>query len=323
MKGLKIFLLIIISILVVLCGWAYLAGMSAEQTVLSNSYYQGLVDETNLVSAIHEELQNTLPDMMLEGMTEDLPDGITPEEEEMMQTRLRLIVTAFTESFDTAWLEKQLLTVTDDLIALVKGEQQTLTATINLKEGKENFRNNLINAVEALPDNVREELDMQEDQVEAMADQIITEMDLPDELSLAGLLEEDVLTAEMDDTLSTIQNYRSYSYFSYLIFALLLLFSCLLAGLAGGLKWFGAAAMFFSVTYLLGLQLIRTVFPAMIFAGVEGEPPFSTGLLHSVIDYTVAAATFVPLVSAAVGLVMITAGLVFNKIMRKPQDNIY
>lgn len=74
--------------------------------------------------------------------------------------------------------------------------------------------------------------------------------------------------------------------------------------------------MFYSATFLLGIQFLRGVLPAKIFAGIEGDPPFSPDLVQTVIDYSVSTASVVPLLSTAVGLILLIAAFVIEKTVK-------
>ncbi len=322
MQGLKIFTLIIMSITVVISGWVYLAGMGAERTVLSNSYYRDLIAETNLTSVLHKELQEALPDMMLEGMTEDLAEELTDKEKELMRIRLQFVASAITDSFDEAWFEDQFLLVIDDVLALAKGEQQTLTAAINLEGNMKQFQNKLITRLETIPAEIREKLDIPAEQIEQMSEQILAEMDIPDQLYLADLIAEnnEGISRNFKDTISYMQTIHGiYQYLPYIVFVLMLLFSCLLAGFAGGLKWFGSAVLFFSTTFLIGIQLVNAQAYPIIFAGMEGEPFFKPELLTAVINYTMARVSIIALISAAAGFIVIISGIIVGKTTQKAQ----
>lgn len=317
MRALKVFLLVLISVILVVCGWLYLAGMSAERTVLSTAYYRGLVDEVGLPSAIYEELQKTLAEIMLEGIAEEM----TAEEmDEGMPEQLSIMMGALTRAFDVAWLEEQFLLVTDDILALVEGEQETLTAAIDLQEVKARFRDELIGELEALPDDKKEELDLPPEAIEMMVDKTLAELDIPDQLNLAELIAEDGLLLQHEGVLAPLQTFQEYFRFiPYLVFALLLLFSCLLAGIVGGLKWFGAASLFFSAGFFIGLQLLRTVFLPPLLASLNGEMPVGPELLRPVAAYTIARAATVPLLCAALGLALLMGGIIYGKVQWKAQ----
>lgn len=314
MQGFKVFLLLLISILLIISGWVYLAGMSVERTVLSIDYYHHLANETELVSAVHGELQTAMPEIMLEGMLEDFDEDITEEEERTARTRIGIVVKALTRAFDSDWMKIQLLSVIEDFLALIKGEQEELSVVIDLREQKTAFRQELIDEFETLPEEIREKLDMPPEAIELMADQFLTEMDLPGELQLTELLAADGFSQEVDEAVTVSQNYLTmFSYWPYIVFTLLLVFNILLAGPLGGLKWFGAAVLVFSLTFLVGLQVVRGAFPEPLLGGIEAELPLSLELLSSIVGYTVARASTIPLVSAAVGLVLLLGAVIYGK----------
>lgn len=72
MKVPRTLALVLVIIVSLLLGWIYLAGTVVEKTVFSPVYYRGLVVETDFAANLHEELQSALPEMMLEGMQEEM-----------------------------------------------------------------------------------------------------------------------------------------------------------------------------------------------------------------------------------------------------------
>lgn len=323
-QGLKVVILTLISIFAVLTGWVYLAGLSAERTVFSSSYYHDLSNETDLTSALHEELQKTLPDIIIQNMTKELESEIegnlTDQQQIMMHAAIRFVTEALAEVFDEEWFEEHMLLITDDILASVKGEQDELSATIDLQDGKEAVRNKVITALKSLPDDLRNQLNIPENQIENIVDDILDEVDFKEQIQLADLLDQydEGLSADLNNTISTIQTGRViYQYIPYIIFVLLFMSCFLLAGFSGSLKWFGAATLIFSSTFLIGVRLFHTLLdPVILFKSASGLS-LSPETANAVADYTVASVSIIPIISAAVGFLLLITGVIIGKANQK------
>lgn len=94
MQALKTCSLILITIMLIITAWFYLAAMAVERTVLSSAYYRGLCRLAGVgayaQAVLEEGLDNRLPRNMPEEMRE-------------------IVVLALGQAFPGDWLEEQLL----------------------------------------------------------------------------------------------------------------------------------------------------------------------------------------------------------------------
>jgi len=320
-------LMALISMLVVLNGWVYLAGMSVERTILSRSYYQGLAGDTAIIADIHQELESTLALIIEESVTRELEKqvgtALTEPEKLIIRSRLQLITTALAEVFYEEWFEDQFLLVSDDLLALLTGEQENLTAVIDLGEGKDRMQEKLIASLETLPAGMRGKLSIPADRIEIMVDQFMTEINFPEKLQMVYL--EDTIGndsfAEIEMAVSTLQRARGlYRFLPYLIFILLFICSIPVAGVTGALKWFGAATLFFSTTFLGAAWFFQQNYVPELFTGIEIENGWILSpdpVLGAAADYTFLRILTMALVCAAAGALFLVGGIVSEKYIRK------
>lgn len=322
MRSLKIFLLSLVSILVVLNGWNYLVGMSVERTALSSSYYHEMIKETALISELNRELQQALPELIMESLAEEAGRELSEQEKEQIRPWLRLITSAAVDLIDEEWVEDKSLLLIDDALAVARGEQEYLTTSISLDEYKEELQEKLVHALKTLPSELKERLEIPPDEEEAMVQRLMAEADLPDQIYLADLIAENgqTLPEEVETAVSTLQSYRGiYLYLAYIIFVLMFISTLLLAGTAGGMKWYGAALLFSSITFMAGIRFLSTLPPATIFAAVKEELPLSPELLTAILDFTVTRLWLLPLGMSALGLAMVLAGLIISKYWKPGQ----
>ena len=295
-----------------------------ERTVLNSSYYQELIDETGLASTIHAELQGALQEMIVEEVTaemeEELDGDISELEKEIMRNMINLVASALADTLDEEWFEDQLLIVIEDFVAVAKGEQDQFTAVIDLRESKQEIREKIIASLENLPPPVKERLDLPEGEIELFVDEMMAEMDLPNRVNVERLLEEENedFAAEIEQSLSTMQSFRGiYLYLPYIFFALLFMCSIMLAGVAGGLKWFGASVAFFSATYLLGTRLFLELFGQIFLPRAEGEIPLlGTEMLNQVASHGVETIMIIPAISGSIGAILVLGGFLYGRIAR-------
>lgn len=332
-KALKLSSVILLSIMMVLTGWFYLTGLSAERTMLNRTYYQNLAHETGFIAEAHQELKGALSSLVVEVVTSELEREaeveLTAEEREIIHGGLDLITLAMAEVFYEEWLEDHFLLITDDVLDLLNGEKQDLTSVINISEGKDRMEEKLIASLEILPADLRDKLNIPVAHVELIVDRFMGEIAFPEEFQLAYLMERggDSVSEDVEIVVSNLQNVRRlYRYLPPVFFPIFLLLFILLAGPAGGLKWFGATALFISSTFFVGIRLVQSVFIPVLFSGNEVDLTLSPGLilnlepgpvLFIVADYTVSSILIILLLSMLVGAVFLIAGFAGEKMLWK------
>ena len=311
MKFLKGFVLVLLAIILFVVGWVYCVGMGAERTVLSKSYYQGIFDEVGqVVDAAYDALEAQLTEQLLEEIRQAPPGQGPPEEFPA------ILVASLIEAFPREWLREQVLTASDDILAWAKGQQELPAMTIDLRENKQAFRDALLANLEELA----ADLEMPPGGPEMIVEEIMGEIDLPDEVSLGELLAEEI-PSDVEETLSLAQNIRNYFlYVPYILFALILLFNCLLAGIAGGLKWFGATILISGGILSAGLLTFQFALLTPVYRAMELDIPVAFDVIKAFAGFTVFRLATVPLIFAGAGLLLLVTGIVITKVKRKASE---
>jgi hypothetical protein len=318
MKGIKTFGLILISIILIFSGFAYQTCIGAQNTVLSPGYYRDIIKETDLAANIHAGLCETMPEMMLQGMQQDMESAETEDVPEQIKERLSLIAGVLGRAFDPQWLEEQILLVIDDVLALFKGERDEFAAVIDLREGKERMAAYLVEDLKELMPKQLEEMEIQPDMIEPVAQQILLEMDIPDRIHLNELIEDEGVPPEMEEIMTRGHLLRSSSTaVLYIVFALLLLLCCLLAGIFGGLKWFGASSAISGAAFFTGLMLLRHTFVNRFEAGLHGEMPVNPEIVVNAFNYTIDRITVIPVITIITGILIFAGGFLIPIIRAK------
>lgn len=327
MRGIKIFLLMIILILIVINGFIYLAWMSLERTLLSSDYYEETISGTNLISILHEHLHENLPVRLLES----LPAESTSEsneitaatfleldetEQEIILIQLNILADTLAQTFNPAWFEEQTLAVIDEILAHLEENRDSINITLDMREKLQELRQELLIALfeESLTSAV-----FPIDNIELLADDLIATAEIPEQFNLSDSLAELGITSVTVELLSALSNFRSLMlYWPYIFFVLFLLFSILLAGPAGGLKWTGTAVIIFSLSAYIGIQFIKAIIsvtlPGITEVVIAGQITISPVLINTLADLTASRVSHIPLISAAVGLIILSGGIVYSKI---------
>ena len=312
MKVLKIFALILILLFTVISGWVYMAWMVTEITFLNPSYYRDIVSSESI-----------FPDMMdtvlhnvyfsegcacCAGNDENIPQS--PDMQEEALEEYNIITNAFHAAFHEEWLEEQYLLVVDDILAMVRGEQESVTVTIDLQDSKERFRDEIVNQMEKqLADEKADNFEASPEELETLAGALTEDMDLPKQIEVAEITEH-VLNPQLEQAIYNTQIFRQYFFLFYFAFVLFFALNYFLAGISGGLKWFGAAALFAGSTFLGGIYLFRIMVfePLVDYYGFW--VPIEPAVISSMSTQTLHVMSAIPLVFVAFGLVSLVAGVV-------------
>jgi len=329
MKALKIVGLGILSLLLVITGWGYFLGMSLDRTVFSLSYYEGLleqeeVDLQNIISEALEEIEIG-PE---EKPEEEQDEAMIPGMENLMQN---IMADSLDETIDGVWVEEQILIVAEDILKLAKGKKDNLTAVIETEKLEEDLMKNMENRVKSISEEELLEAGVPQEKVKEVKDKFVDdftkmmddspennglEMDLPAKIDLGQTMEEEI-TPEIKDVISHVQMFHTYfPVLPYIAFAIILLCCCLLAGLWGGLKWFGVAALLAGMSYFSGLLIARSLFLTPMLTEAAEELPVNLEMFLATGSFTIARMYPAPLIFSAVGLAFLAGGIILGKKQR-------
>lgn len=315
---LKVLTLVFLAVILFAAGWIYCAGMGVEKTALNQSYYRGILEKTEAIDTLYEVLELQLTEQIHKDMSKEKPedDPVGMPGDVMPEKLTEILVGSVVKAFHREWLREQFLLATGDLTSWLKGKQDNPTLAIALRENREILKDELITGFEELAADIGTL--PHPDGVESMVEEILQEMDLPEEIALADLLSEKI-TPELENKIANARLIRSYFlYIPYILFGLLLLFNFLLAGIAGGLKWFGATALFSGATFIIGLHTARSLLLIPNIRGMDMEIPGALDTITTLAVYTVSRLTTVPLILAGLGLLLLVTGIVLSKSKKKP-----
>lgn len=316
MKVLNILVLLLVFLLSITVGILYLAGMGVERTILNPDFFDRLISD--------QEIPKHLNTMIRE--MRELPLELEEDEgEEMPPAIAKVLMGGLADALSIDFLDHNLRIVVRDVLGFVRGDQPALAAVIDLEGAKERLRDGFVSGLEELPEEDKQMFMDDMDGAPAMscdeiADMMLAEIDIPDSLNLAEMADE-VLTPEHLETIAQFQTYRGYALvIPYLVLGVCLVLCLLLAGIAGGLKWFGLAALVAGTAVATGLTLAMTfiVVPFLAAPDLAQELPLDPGILLGVVEYTVGEMRTIPIIYAVAGLALIVGGVVLKMTLRKP-----
>ncbi len=298
MNGIKTILLIIIFLLLIPVGWAFQAGLTAEHTVLNSDYYHDLLNQTDITGDFHGMLE----DRLFRDISDQLPENLANVVKAVMIT-----------VFDEEWLGEQILIIIDDLLLYIKGEQPSVQAVIDLREKKRKLADTLERSIAVLPDQLLYMMGFDPQALENSVMMIVDEMPLPDQVYVEELLAAEGTYPNVLTSLAKIRQFRIlYAYLAPAALILLLLLNYLLAGAARAFKWFGAAVITAGISYFLALQTVMPLILGPLKTALNAESLLRPETVATVVAFSAARVTVIPLYFSLAGLLIALVGLVIG-----------
>ena len=69
MKALKIIVLVLLSVVVIVYGMAFMVYRGVNNTLLNQEYYHTVVSDNEIPALVHDEIANMIPDIVRDGLT--------------------------------------------------------------------------------------------------------------------------------------------------------------------------------------------------------------------------------------------------------------
>ncbi len=307
MEKKHLFGLIVIFIAVLIAGWASLFGLSVENTIFEQQFYDTVIEETEIYSPVREAVLSQM--------------GIEYDKAEEEGAQGSAVNIALQEAFDENWIKQQMSNVAAEYVLFLKGEQEELTLTVDLQDRQEIFKDKLTVELDKQAPEELEDMELTEE----LVIEYLEEMEFPDSLVVTQIDDPEELEEEAVMGMSFIRNYRSYALaFYYIVLALLIILAFYLAGFGRGAKWVGASLLASGITYLGGAMLVISSRKGSLkdSSFVESLPEHGeihflledlAPLLPEVLDYAQSLIINYSLIYAAIGLVLLIAGLVVTR----------
>jgi hypothetical protein len=306
MKAIKVFLLMIILVVLVAAGLVYQAGLGVERTVFNPEFYDAVLRETGLSGAVQEALLEAVG----AEMAEEIPDQIRDQ-----------LIDALARSFSPAWMDEQISANVRVLIDYLDGRRGDLAMAVDLTGPKAALLEELNAALAGMSLEELFALGLEVESIDRLGEAFLAQLDLPDRMPIAVLSEID--DPEMVRGLEGLKQYRRYfAYMPYLFFGVAAVLCLLLAGLPGGLKWFGSGVLVSGA--LFSLFWLGVSYFAALPAGalVSSLPPGgdffegATGMATALIRFVAGRFLLVTAVYTAAGLLLVLVGSLLRVLAR-------
>jgi hypothetical protein len=317
MRAIKVLALSLLMIALIISGWFYLALLSTEKTVLNYNYYEELLLETNAVEIIYQDNFDRLPDIMrnqIYARADQETIALIKEKEALFN----LVISVYTSEIEPPWLEEQLLVVIDDVLSLIKGEQQTLSAVIDLEKIESGFERLMRIKLKSLRRDEFNALGGHPAVIVAQGGQIMRLLGVEGEINLKQVQREKVIPAQFSRPLACYNQFLNNHLLIYLWFILIFILMILLARPAGGLKLYGSALLISGLSFYAFSRYYNNLLPQSVIS--NPDPNFvylSPDLVEAAISYTAERIEVLPLIFAASGAILLVIGLVYGFVARK------
>ncbi|HMB65237.1 MAG TPA: hypothetical protein VKO42_00020 [Patescibacteria group bacterium] len=313
MKTLKTLSLVILLVLFIMASGIFILAKGAQKTILQPSFYEHVVEET--------ETAPILMETFIKNVESQAPSGSENLSEEQLQGIKNTAQESFSRALSEEWADKTAIKIIEDALAYLKGEQDGLTAVIDLKERKNIIRNNLEQTVEEelkneIPEQYQGRITPQmKNWIQSEKEAIMSNMlsNIPDQISLAESLEKHPESEQIKKSVASFQ--KVYNYLNAVLYAtlgVLIILMLVVAGFWGGLKWIGSGMIVAGVMLFGGLFGLKQSLLVTLKSGVSDmaitleklnlltKPFFNT--LNTIIG-----------IYAGIGLVLLLIGIFVKK----------
>ncbi|GEM_PF-6174852 len=297
-------LLVLVSIVVIALTWGIMLVTDADRHVIQTSFVEEVLEETDLGDAVSA--------MLVEEMTGQLPPDIPPIFQEQISV-------AVSDVFDAQWAEQTILGLSSELLPVIRGEEDEYSAAIDITDEKEQLENTLTAQLNELSDEELQEYGTTRMELEMMMGMVLPQVTegLPDQLDILEMLEGmgmELNVGELQEEYQ-VQRGRSQTIMFITIPAAIILY-IVLAGIAGALRWSGWSLIIAGGLYLIVFVIARGVLPG-VAEQIELPPEIDLAAVTSVIRMAIGKFMFSPMVTVAVGVILVVLSIFIPK-WRKP-----
>ncbi len=319
MKKFKIVVLVILSILFILYGMGFMMYKGVNKTLLDQQYYRSVVEDYGMPSMVHETLRDMIPPIVREGLTGG--SAVTdPKEKAAVDTQVKLISTAITDALDEAWIEEQLVMVTDDVVGRLNKEKASLSAVIELKGKLDEIERNIAVGLEKLSDGeLFSMFGAPRAYIPMIAEKIVATIGLPQSLVLADMVDE-----MAPGTLDMVAGYLGtmdaiFGILAWVVFIAFLVICMLFWKIGRGLQWFGVSAALSGGLFLGLISFMANLQTIEHYSGADFESlPIDSSTLQSVISFTFSEMRLMPILFLVGGVILFFLGIVLHRTNSRP-----
>ena len=310
MKILKLIVLILLTVVFIVYGMGFMMYRGINKTFLDQQYYRSVVDDYDLSATVHKELKEMIPPIVRDGLTGG--SAVTdPTMKAAVDFQVELISTAITDALGEAWIEKQVVMVTDDVVNLLNKETASLSAVIDLKSKLVEIKQNIATGLEKLSDaELNAIFGAPRVYIPMISEKIVETLGLPETLVIADLVD-DMAPGTLDMVIGYLGTMKTLFGFLALVIILVFLVLCVLIYKVGkGLVWFGVSTVLTGGLFLGATNYFSNLSKIESLVGADLESlPISSSVLQNIIKFTFGEMNTMPILFLVGGIVLFILGL--------------
>jgi hypothetical protein len=314
-KALKIIVLVLLSVVVIVYGMAFMVYRGVNNTLLNQAYYHAVVSDNEIAALVHDEIASMIPDIVRDGLTggKTITD---PVEKAGVDAQVDLLSAAIIDALGVDWIEDQVCMVTDDVVNSLTGETGKLTAVIDMVPRLDEIEQNIAKGLEQYSDmELMAMFGAPKAYIPVIAEQIVGGLGLPQTLVI-----EDLVNDMAPGTITMVRGYLSLMstwlglLVMIIVFLVFLILCMLLLQRSSGLQWFGITTALSGALFLIIKSMYSSLDRIGNLAGIDfGSLPVPVETIENIVKYTFSQMNTTAIVLIIVGVVFFAVGLVMPK----------
>lgn len=319
MNTAKRIILVVVSLVIIIYGLVFMSFSGIKNTLLTEDYYQTVVNENNIPEVAHDALGDMIPTIVSDGITEGRT--ITdPTEKAIVDGQIELFSNAIIDALDKEWIGSQVTLVTDDLVNGLTGDEGTLSAVINLQPKIDLIEANIADGLQQYSDaELMAMFGAPKAYIPVIAEQIVGKLGLPESLVI-----KDLVNDMAPGTISMVRGYLSTAntfinpVVLIIVLLIFLVLCILLVSRKIGIIWFGATMLLSGILFKAGSSAILSFFSIEnIIDSATETLPIPNDLVINIMNYTTSEIGKSSLLFIIIGVIFTVGGIL---LLRKKQD---
>jgi len=348
MKILKICSNIVLFVFLFFIVFTYLGFTAVERTLLSESYYENIVYEKDMLSNVHSNLKDSLPDLVIEKIFENIDTEEIQKQfkeaiiskfdaiefidwnklidvhkninenliKDMVEIRVRLLTDSIVDAFDVAWIEETALESISEVLYFIKNGDGDFVLEIEIESRIQIAKESFALKLKELNRTVLGGFLFGWLDFDQIANQIFDEIDFPESIDVGKLINE---SEDFHNIIRNVENYRFlrklFLVLPYILFIVIFVLFMLLSDIFRAMKRFGSGIFLPSFIFTLSVLAGKQVVINTIKLRVE-QLPINFGTVEDILTFTFNRALTVPLIFMVVGMILIISGTIGNNVPR-------
>lgn len=314
MKAFKIIILTLLTCVFIAYGIGFMAYQGLNSTVMTQQYHRSVVREYGIPRLVHGELSQMIPEVVRDGLTGGNP-VTDPAQRAAVDGQVELISNAITDALDESWIEEQVVLVTDDVVTLLRGERNTLTAVVDISGKLGEIEQNIAIGLETFSDaELMAMFGAPRAYIPAIAEQIVGQLGLPESLVLSDLVDD-----MAPGTIEMIQEYlgtlnMTFGILFWVVFIVFLVLCMLFWRVGAGLQWFGISTALTGGIFLISTMYLSKLSAIENLSGADFEAlPVPSSTVESIVSFTFSKMNQMPIIFIVGGFVLFVVGLLLYR----------